>query len=157
MAPAKLTTEKDYDDIPGTYVFDADRSRRGYHLNMFCMSLMKDANRKAFKADEAGYLDKNFPQLTPEQREAILKRQYNRLLELGGNIYFTAKLGASDGHAFQHLAAVMTGSSQDAYAKMMLEGGRSVEGNRSRSGKNKPAKSKSKSKSSAKKSSAKRK
>jgi protocatechuate 4,5-dioxygenase alpha chain len=123
---------KEYDDIPGTFVFDADRSREGYHINMFCMSLMKDENRKAFKADEAQYLDR-FP-LTPEQREAILQRQYNRMLELGGNIYFTAKLGATDGHSFQHMAAVMTGATQDDYAKMMLAGGRSVEGNRSRSG-----------------------
>ncbi len=134
MAPAKHTSEKDYDDIPGTYVFDADRSREGYHLNMFCMSLMKAENRKAFKDDEAGYLDKNFPQLTPEQREAILKREYNRMLELGGNIYFTAKLGATDGHPFQHLAAIMTGSTQKDYADMMLRGGRPVEGNRSRTG-----------------------
>jgi len=131
MASTK-SDEKIYDDIPGTFVFDADRSRRGYHLNMFCMSLMKAENRQAFKADEAKYLDR-FP-LTPAQREAILKRQYNRMLELGGNIYFTAKLGATDGHSFQHMAAVMTGSTQEDYAKMMLGGGRSVEGNRSRSG-----------------------
>jgi protocatechuate 4,5-dioxygenase, alpha chain len=123
---------KEYDDIPGTFVFDADRSRQGYHLNMFCMSLMKEENRKAFKANEAEYLNR-FP-LTPEQREAILKRQYNRMLELGGNIYFTAKLGATDGHSFQHMAAVMTGSTQEDYAKMMLAGGRSVDGNRSKSG-----------------------
>ena len=144
MAPAKHTSEKDYDDIPGTYVFDADRSRRGYHLNMFCMSLMKAENRKAFKADEAKYLDQ-FP-LTPDQREAILKRQYNRLLELGGNIYFTAKLGASDGHPFQHLAALMTGSTQQDYADLMLRGGRTVEGNRSRSGQHDKPKSKKTSK-----------
>jgi protocatechuate 4,5-dioxygenase, alpha chain len=130
--------EQVYDDIPGTYVFDAERSREGYAINMFCMSLMKDENRKAFKADEAAYLKKF--NLTPEQTEAILKRDYNRMLELGGNIYFTAKLGATDGHSFQHLAAVMTGSSQDDYAKMMLGGGRPVEGNRSRSGKNAPSK-----------------
>src|SRR5262245_521930 len=135
MAPAKQKSEKEYDDIPGTYVFDADRSRRGYHLNMFCMSLMKAENRKAFKDDEAGYLNKNFPQLTAEQKEAILKREYNRMLELGGNIYFTAKLGATDGHPFQHLAAVMTGSTQKDYADLMLRGGRPVDGNRSRSGK----------------------
>jgi protocatechuate 4,5-dioxygenase alpha chain len=122
-------------------VFDADRSRRGYHLNMFCMSLMKDENRKAFKADEQKYLDERFPQLTPAQKEAILKRQYNRLLELGGNIYFTAKLGATDGHPFQHLAALMTGSTQQDYADLMLRGGRSVEGNRSKSGRFKAAKS----------------
>ena len=122
-----------YDDIPGTFVFDAERSRQGYGINMFCMSLMKDVNRKAFKANEAEYLSK-FP-LSAEQRDAILKRDYNRMLELGGNIYFTAKLGATDGHSFQHLAALMTGSTQENYAKMMLAGGRSIEGNRSKSGK----------------------
>ena len=130
--------EQVYDDIPGTFVFDAERSRQGFGINMFCMSLMKDENRKAFKANEPEYL-KQFS-LTPEQTEAILKRDYNRMLELGGNIYFTAKLGATDGHSFQHLAALMTGSTQEGYAKMMLGGGRSVEGNRSRSGKNAPSK-----------------
>ena len=139
MAKAK-PKENEYEDIPGTFVFNADRSRQGYGINMFCMSLMKDANRKAFKADEAGYL-KQF-NLTPEQTDAVLKRDYNRMLELGGNIYFTAKLGATDGHSFRHLAATMTGSTQDDYAAMMLAGGRSVEGNRSKSGKHdKPAKS----------------
>jgi len=126
-------TQKEYDDIPGTFVFDQERSRRGYGINMFCMSLMKAENRKAFKENEAEYL-KKFP-LTPEQTEAILKRDYNKMLELGGNIYFTAKLGATDGHSFQHLAAVMTGSTQEDYAKMMLGGGRPIEGNRSKSGK----------------------
>jgi protocatechuate 4,5-dioxygenase alpha chain len=117
---------------------------------------MKDANRKAFKANEAEYL-KTF-KLTPEQTEAILKRDYNRMLELGGNIYFTAKLGATDGHSFQHLAALMTGSTQQDYAAMMLAGGRSVEGNRSKSGKSKPSKGPAASKSKLKsKSSTKRK
>jgi protocatechuate 4,5-dioxygenase alpha chain len=139
MAKAK-SKENEYEDIPGTFVFNAERSRQGYGINMFCMSLMKDANRKTFKANEAEYL-KQYP-LTPEQTDAILKRDYNRMLELGGNIYFTAKLGATDGHSFRHLAAVMTGSTQEDYAAMMLAGGRSVEGNRSKSGKyGKPAKS----------------
>jgi protocatechuate 4,5-dioxygenase alpha chain len=142
---------QDYDDIPGTFVFDAERSREGYGINMFCMSLMKDANRKSFKADEAAYL-KQFP-LSEAQTQAILKRDYNRMLELGGNIYFTAKLGATDGHSFRHLAALMTGSTQEDYAAMMLAGGRSVEGNRSTSGKfdqaAKSAKVKSKSKTKA--------
>ena len=142
----------DYDDIPGTFVFDAEKSRQGYGINMFCMSLMKEENREAFKANEAEYL-KKFA-LTPAQTQAILARDYNRMLELGGNIYFTAKLGATDGHSFRHLAATMTGSSQDDYANMMLAGGRSVEGNRSKSGKvakpakavKKPAKAKAKAK-----------
>ena len=128
-----MTERKDqaYDDIPGTFVFDAERSRRGYHVNMFCMSLMKDENRRAFKANEAEYLEK-YP-MTNEQRDAILKRQWNRILELGGNIYFTAKLGATDGLSFQQVAAIMTGSTQPEYVDMMLKGGRSVEGNRSKS------------------------
>jgi protocatechuate 4,5-dioxygenase, alpha chain len=99
-----MTKRHDYDDIPGTFVFEAERSRQGYGINMFCMSLMKEENRKAFQANEAEYLKKfNLP---PEQTEAILKRDYNRMLELGGNIYFTAKLGATDGHSFQHMAAL---------------------------------------------------
>src|SRR3981081_2486087 len=112
--------QHDYDDIPGTFVFDAERSRQGYGINMFCMSLMKDENRKAFKANEAEYL-KRF-NLTPEQTQAILKRDYNRMLELGVNIYFTAKLGATDRHSFPHLAAVMPGSTQEDYADMMIKG-----------------------------------
>jgi protocatechuate 4,5-dioxygenase, alpha chain len=130
--------QHDYDDIPGTYVFDAERSREGFGINMFCMSLMKEENRKAFKANEPEYLKKF--KLTPDQADAVLKRDYNRMLQLGGNIYFTAKLGATDGHSFQHLAAIMTSSSQPDYAAMMLGGGRSVENNRSRTGDNTPSK-----------------
>jgi protocatechuate 4,5-dioxygenase alpha chain len=121
----------DYDDIPGTYVFDAERSRRGYGINMFCMSLLKKADRDEFKADEARYLDRY--RLTSAQREAILKRHWNRMLELGGNIYFIAKLGATDGLSVQQVAAIMTGSTQREYADMMLNGGRPVEGNRRKS------------------------
>ena len=121
----------DYDDIPGTTVFDAKRSRAGYHLNMFCMSLMKDENRKAFKADEPEYL-KRFP-MSEEQKKAVLARDFNRMIELGGNIYYLAKLGATDGHSFQYLAADMTGLTQEQYAQMMLKGGRNIDGNRSKS------------------------
>ena len=124
-------TQQDYDDIPGTFVFDAERSREGFGINMFCMSLMKEDNRKAFKADEAEYLKKF--KLTPEQTDAILKRDYNRMLELGGNIYFLAKIFSSDGLSFQYAAATMTGMSQEEYAQMMLNGGRSPEGNRFKS------------------------
>lgn len=120
----------DYHDIPGTYVFDAEQSRKGYHLNMFCMSLRHEDNRKAFKANEAGYLD-GFP-MTEAQRQAVLDRDWNGMLALGGNIYYTAKLAMTDGIVFQELAALMTGMSSEAYRKMMVEGGRSIEGNRSK-------------------------
>ena len=124
-------SDKAFDDIPGTILFDADRSRQGYHLNMFCMSLMKAENRDAFRADERAYLAQ-FP-MTAEQAQSIVDRDWNRMLELGGNIYYTSKLAACDGLSFQNIAALMTGSTQEDYAKMMLAGGRSPDGNRSKS------------------------
>ncbi len=120
-----------YDDIPGTYVFDAKQSRKGYRLNMFCMSLNDPANRDAFRADEAGYLKAH--KLSPEQTEAVLNRQWLRLLELGGNVYYTFKLAACDGMSFQQLGAKQTGVSEADYVAMMVAGGRPIEGNRSRS------------------------
>jgi protocatechuate 4,5-dioxygenase alpha chain len=126
-----MTGGNPFDDIPGTILFDAGRSRQGYHLNMFCMSLMKAENRDAFRADQAGYLER-FP-MTPEQRQVILARDWNGMLQLGGNIYYTAKLAACDGLSFQQIAAMMTGSTQADYAKMMIAGGRSPDGNRSKS------------------------
>jgi len=117
-----------FKDIPGTVVFDATQSRLGYHLNMFCMSLMKADNRAAFKADERAYLAR-FP-MTEAQRDAVLARDYNRMIALGGNIYFLAKIGATDGKSFQQMAGSMTGMSEEQYRDMMVKGGRSVEGNR---------------------------
>lgn len=123
---------REYEDIPGTFVFDGRRSRQGYALNMFCMSLNDAANREAFRADEDAYLD-GFA-LSAEQRAAVRSREWNRLLELGGNVYYTFKLAACDGMTFQQLAARQTGMSQEEYAAMMLAGGRPIEGNRSRRG-----------------------
>lgn len=119
-----MALDKPYLGIPGTTVFDADLARQGYHLNSFCMSLMKPDNRARFKANERAYLDE-WP-MTEEQKQAVLVRDYNRLIGLGGNIYFLAKIFATDGKSFQHAAALMTGMSQEAYAKMMLSGGRSA-------------------------------
>ncbi|MGB6155993.1 protocatechuate 4,5-dioxygenase subunit alpha [Castellaniella sp.] len=130
-----MSLNKPYTDIPGTTIFDADQSRKGYHLNQFCMSLMKAANRKRFLADERAYVDE-WP-MSEEQKQAVLARDLNRCLSLGGNIYFLAKLGATDGRSFQYMAASMTGMTQEEYAAMMLSGGRSVEGNR-KIGENKP-------------------
>ncbi len=124
--------ENPFKDIPGTTLFDAEQSRKGYHLNMFCMSLMKTANREAFKADERAYLDR-YP-MTQAQKQTVLDRDWNGMLALGGNIYFTSKIAATDGLSFQQIAAVMSGVSQADYAAMMLAGGRSIEGNRSKGG-----------------------
>jgi protocatechuate 4,5-dioxygenase, alpha chain len=116
---------KPYADIPGTTVFDADQAQAGYHLNQFCMSLMKAAHRARFLADERAYVDE-WP-MTEEQKQAVLARDLNRCIALGGNIYFLAKIGATDGKSFQFMAATMTGMSQDDYLAMMVSGGRSPE------------------------------
>ena len=117
---------REYDDIPGTVVFDGRRARRGYALNKFLMSLNDPASREAFRADEAGYLGRF--RLDDEQREAVLERQWLRLLEVGGNVYYTYKLAACDGMTFQDLACEQTGMTPEAYAEMMLQGGRRPEG-----------------------------
>ncbi|KUO55658.1 MAG: protocatechuate 3,4-dioxygenase [Sphingomonadales bacterium BRH_c3] len=118
-----------FDDIPGTRVYTAARARKGYHLNQFAMSLMKPENRQRFKADERAYLAE-WP-MTEEQKQAVLARDYNRLLDLGGNIYFLAKLFSTDGLSFVQAVSTMTGMSVEDYQKMMIAGGRSPDGVRS--------------------------
>jgi protocatechuate 4,5-dioxygenase alpha chain len=120
--------DKDYESIPGTYVYDSERGRLGYALNMFCMSLNQAENRAAFKADEAAYLDRF--KLTPAQRKSVLERDWLGMLKVGGNIYYTIKIAFCDGLTFQDVAGMMSGVTKDTYAQMMLAGGRSPEGNR---------------------------
>jgi len=119
----------EFDDIPGTRVFTAKRARQGYKLNQFAMSLMKPENRERWKADERAYL-KEWG-LTPEQEAALLARDYNALLDLGGNIYFMAKVFSTDGKSFLQAVSTMTGMSLEDYQAMMLAGGRSPDGVRS--------------------------
>lgn len=119
---------KPYLDVPGTTIFDADQSRRGYHLNQFCMSLMKAENRTRFKANERAYLNEWL--MTEDQKLAVLARDLNKCISLGGNIYFLAKIGATDGKSFQQMAGSMTGMTEEEYRNMMINGGRSIEGNR---------------------------
>ena len=123
-----MPLDKPYLDVPGTTVFDAEQSRLGYPLNQFCMSLMKAENRARFKANERAYLDE-WP-MSEEQKQAVLTRDMNRMIAAGGNIYFLAKIGATDGRSFQQMAGSMTGMTEDEYRAMMVGGGRSVEGNR---------------------------
>ncbi|GAB1266588.1 hypothetical protein NBRC116493_35190 [Aurantivibrio infirmus] len=123
-----MALDKPYANVPGTTIFDAEMSRKGYHLNQFCMSLMKAENREKFKADERAYLDQ-WP-MDEEQKQGVLNRDYNQMISLGGNIYFLAKIFSSDGISFQDAASTMTGMSVEEYKQMMINGGRSVEGNR---------------------------
>jgi protocatechuate 4,5-dioxygenase alpha chain len=117
-----MALDRPYTGIPGTTIFDAEQSRKGYWLNQFCMSLMKAENREKFKADERGYLDQWA--MSEEQKQAVLSRDMNAMIALGGNIYFLAKIGATDGKSFQQMAGSMTGMSEEAYRDMMVGGGR---------------------------------
>jgi protocatechuate 4,5-dioxygenase, alpha chain len=118
-----------FDDIPGTRVFTAERAKKGFYLNEFCMSLMKPENRERFKAGERAYLDE-WP-MTEAQKQAVLDRDYNKMLDEGGNIYFLAKIFATDGLSYLQAVSTMTGMDTDDYQKMMISGGRSPEGWRS--------------------------
>ena len=120
----------EFEDIPGTRVFTAKRARQGYHMNQFAMSLMKADNRERFKKDERAYLDE-WP-LTDEQKQAILDRDYNRCLDLGGNVYFLSKLFSTDGISFAQAVSTMTDMNFEEYTQMMIAGGRSPEGVRSK-------------------------
>ena len=119
----------EFDDIPGTRVFTAARARKGYNLNQFAMSLMKEENRKRFLADESAYLDEW--NLTPAAKQAVLDRNYNAMIDEGGNVYFLSKLFSTDGKSFQFAAGSMTGMPQEESAGMMIKGGRPPEGVRS--------------------------
>jgi len=124
-----VVDNQEFDDIPGTTVFTAQRSHQGFQLNQFCMSLMNSENRERFKANESVYLDEW--SVTPAQRDAVLQRDYNALIACGGNIYFLAKIFATDGISFLSAAASMTDMAEEEYAAMMLHGGRSPDGMRS--------------------------
>jgi protocatechuate 4,5-dioxygenase alpha chain len=119
----------EFDDVPGTKVFTAARAKHGYELNQFCMSLMKPANRERFKAGERAYLDETG--MAEEQKQAVLARDYNQLIALGGQIYFLAKIFATDGLSYLQAVSTMTGMTTEDYQRMMLSGGRSPEGWRS--------------------------
>jgi len=129
----RLYSLEELNDIPGTTVFNALRSRQAYHLHKFCMSLMQEENRKAFKADERAYLDKF--RMSAEQKQAVLDRDFTKLIDLGGNIYFLVKLSNTDGWSTQKAVSSMTDLTPDEYAAMMRAGGRSPEGQRSIRGK----------------------
>ena len=130
----RLYSLEELDDIPGTKIFTAMRSRQAYHLHKFCMSLMEPENRAAFKEDERAYLDRF--RMSEEQKQAVLDRDFNRLIDLGGNIYFLVKLSNTDGWSTQKAVGTMTGMTPDEYAAMMRAGGRPIKGNRSIRGKN---------------------
>ena len=117
-----MTERRDYHDIEGTYILDGAHSRKGYQLNKLCMSLNQAENREAFAADEGGYIDRY--DVTPEQKQAVLDRDWLRMLQLGGNIYYTFKIAAHDRLTMQDVGAQMAGISVEQFRQELLDGGR---------------------------------
>lgn len=119
-----------YDDIPGTTIFTIEKAREGFHLNQFCMSLRSEENRQRFLADNRTYLDEW--EMTEEQKQAVLDRDFQKMLDLGGNVYFLSKIFASEGLSYVEAVSTMTDMNVEQYQQMMINGGRSVEGWRSK-------------------------
>jgi protocatechuate 4,5-dioxygenase, alpha chain len=102
--------------IPGTYVFDASRSRIGYALNKLAHSLTVRENRNSFRADEEAYMATY--NLTEDQRQAIRDRDWLSLMkECGGNIYYVYKIGAAVGDGLYHMGAQMRGQSFEEFLR----------------------------------------
>jgi protocatechuate 4,5-dioxygenase alpha chain len=125
-----MAVHTDYEDIPGTYIFNGKRCREAFHLNMFCKSLDKEANREEFRAGPAAYLDRF--EMTPEQRKTVEERDWLGMLHLGGNIYYTFKLAIFDGLSMQHVGGLMSHMTVDDFRAMMMDGGRPLAGNASK-------------------------
>ncbi|MEY5057530.1 MAG: Protocatechuate 4,5-dioxygenase alpha chain [Actinomycetota bacterium] len=119
-----------FKDIPGTTIFTIEKARQGFWLNQFCMSLREEANRKRFLSAEREYLDEW--QMTEEQKQAVLDRDFQKMLDFGGNVYFLSKIFASEGLSYVQAVSTMTDMNVEQYQQMMLNGGRNVEGWRSK-------------------------
>ncbi|BAU99481.1 protocatechuate 4,5-dioxygenase subunit alpha [Aurantimicrobium minutum] len=119
-----------YKDIPGTTIFTIELARQGFHLNQFCMSLRTEENRKRFLADNRAYLDEW--DMTEEQKQAVIDRDFQKMLDLGGNVYFLSKIFASEGLSYVQAVSTMTDMNVQEYQQMMLDGGRNIEGWRSK-------------------------
>ena len=119
-----------FKDIPGTTIFTIELARQGFELNQFCMTLRDESNRQEFKANERAYVDKF--NMSEDQKQAVLNRDFQRMLDLGGNVYFLSKIFATDGLSYVQAVSTMTDMSVDEYKEMMIEGGRNIEGWRSK-------------------------
>jgi protocatechuate 4,5-dioxygenase alpha chain len=119
-----------FDDIPGTTIFTMEKAREGFPLNQFCMTLRNAENRKRFLSDERAYVDES--DMTEEQKQAVLTRDFQKMLDNGGNVYFLAKIFATEGLSYVQAVSTMTDMNVEQYQAMMVAGGRNVEGWRSK-------------------------
>jgi protocatechuate 4,5-dioxygenase alpha chain len=119
-----------FKDLPGTTIFTIEKAREGFHFNEFCMSLRQEENRKKFLADERSYLDEW--EMTEDQKQAVLTRDFQKMLDSGGNVYFLSKIFAAEGLSYVQAVSTMTDMNVEQYQEMMKSGGRHIEGWRSK-------------------------
>lgn len=114
-----------YDDIPGTYVFDGKTAHSAYGMNKLLFSFNRAENRKAFDEDPEAYCDKFG--VTPEQKEALVKRDFLQMLRLGANIYYAAKLAVPAGTSVQDAGAAFQGITTEEFKAKLLAKGEGLE------------------------------
>ncbi|NIB38760.1 protocatechuate 3,4-dioxygenase [Pseudomaricurvus alkylphenolicus] len=109
----------DYDDIPGTYVFDGQRAHSSYALNKLFYSFNTEACRKEFDADPAAYCDKFG--LSPEHKQLVVEQDFLGILRAGTNIYYLAKFCVPRGVTVQDAGAAFQGISGDEFRETLLK------------------------------------
>lgn len=115
----------DYEEIPGTYVFDGKRSHSAYALNKMFYSFNHAENRSAYDQDPEAYALKfGVPE---EQRKALLEGDFLGLLRLGANIYYMAKLAVPNGVSVQDVGAAFQGISTEEFKAKLAANGEGLE------------------------------
>lgn len=99
--------------IPPTPLFDREGANQGYQLNKMAMALSQATNRDAFRADEVAYLDRF--DLSPEQKQAVLARDWHEMVRLGGNLFFILKISAIDPTPITQIGAAQAGMTHDDF------------------------------------------
>ena len=118
-------TRHDYDNIPGTYVFDGKTSHAAYPLNKLLFSFNHEENREAFAKDPAAYADKYG--LTEKQKDALVNFRFLEMLQMGANIYYLAKLAVPRGFSVQDAGAAFQGISTDEFQAKLTARGEGLE------------------------------
>ena len=115
----------DYEDIPGTYVFDGQRSHSAYAVNKMLFSFNHQENRDEFDRNPEAYAVKFG--LPDEQRKALLDGDFLTLLRMGANIYFMAKLAVPRGVSVQDVGALFQGITTEEFKANLAKNGEGLE------------------------------
>lgn len=104
--------------IPDTPLFDRQGNIKGYRLNKMAMALGTPENREAFKADEEAFLDRYG--LDEEEKAAVMARDWEKMVSLGGNLFFILKISAVDPVPITRIGAAQAGMRHDDFLRTRL-------------------------------------